>query len=249
MLDDLCFYWAEHGASLIGNSEPLPILTAAVFMQKIVASHYIQLIEIVRANIYNLEFQLSRRNILAEAHVTWFEERWSDLQTWSRRISEYTEDIEAIMIGLRIQFSASPIFENKAPDWKRYDTDFQYIHYRLKVLKAYLDVVNNSITSLEGIAGNQQALREARRSVIEAKAIKILTVIGMIFIPLAYCNGLFSMNDQYLPGKSSFGIYWAVAVPLVVAEFLVAYFVNLGYDSEGGWDLATLLRTLSKGKI
>lgn len=216
-------------------------------MQKILASNYMQLIEFVRANIYNLKFQLSRRYTIAEIRITWIEERWSDLQAWSRRCFEYVEDVESIMIGLGISSSTSSVPEGKITDWKSCDRDFQYIHYRLKELNASIDVLNNSITGLAGIAGNQQALREAKRSLKE-KGIKTLTLLGMVFIPLSFCAGLFSMDDPFLPGTASFWIYFAVSIPLIVAVFLVALLINLGYDSEGEWDLATLLQALSKGR-
>jgi hypothetical protein len=246
MLEDLCFYWAEQGSYLEGQSGPG---TAAVFMQKIVASNYMQLVDFVRANICNLEYQLSRRNTLTETRIDWIEENWSGLQAWSLRCSEYVESVEAIMIDLGIPFSTSPILETKIIDWKSCERDFQYIHYQFKVFKARVDVLNNSITGLAGIAGNRQALREAKRSLKEAKGIKTLTLLGMVFIPLAFCSGLFSMNDQYLPGTASFWIYFAVSIPLILAVFFVAFLINLGYDAEGDWDLATLLQTLSKGRV
>lgn len=244
-LEDLCFYWAEHGSCLSGDSGAV---TATVFIQKIVASNYMQLVEFIRTNIGNLEYQLSHQNTIAAIHTNWIEERWSDLQVWSRRCSEYIEDAESIMISLGISFSSSSAPESRKTDWKSCDKDFQYIHYRLKVLKASLDVLNNSITGLAGIAGNRQALLEAKRSLKEAKGIKTLTLLGMVFIPLAFSTGLFSMNDRYLPGTASFWIYFAVSIPLIVAVFLAAFLNDLGYDSDGEWNFKTFIRTLSKAK-
>ena len=245
MLEDLCFYLVEHGCRLAENSGPA---IAAVFIQKIVASNYIQLIEFVRSNIYNLESQLERRNNLTSIQIPWIEQRWSDLQSWSRRCSKYVDDVEAIMISLGISFPVSPVPQNTITDWTSCERDFQYIHYSLKALKAQVEVVSNSITGLAGIAGNRQALIEAKRSLKEAKSIKTLTLLGMVFIPLAFCTGLFSMNDQYLPGTASFWIYFAVSIPLIVSVFLVAFLIDLGYDNGGEWNLRTFLRTLSKAK-
>jgi Mg2+ and Co2+ transporter CorA len=113
------------------------------------------------------------------------------------------------MIGLGILFSTSPVPDSNITDWKSCDRDFEYIHCRLEVLKVRGDVLNNSIAGLASIARNQQALREAKRSLREAKCIKTLTLLGMVFIPLAFSTGLFSMNDQYLPGTASFRVYFA----------------------------------------
>ena len=48
---------------------------------------------------------------------------------------------------------------------------------------------------------------------------KVLTVLGLVFIPLAFTCGLLSMNDRYLPGTGLFWIYWAVALPLIILVF------------------------------
>lgn len=107
-------------------------------------------------------------------------------------------------------------------------------------------MLSNSITGLVGIAGNQQALAEAKRSLKEAKNIKTLTLVGMVFIPLSFCTGFFSMNDQYLPGGASFRVYFAVAVPLIVVVLLLAYLTGLGYSDDGEWRLKTFFQSLPK---
>jgi hypothetical protein len=113
MLEDLCFYLVEHGYHLAENSGPT---IAAVFIQKIVASNYIQLIEFVRANICNLEYQLSRRSNLTGIQIPWIKGRWSNLQSWSRQRWEYVEDVEAIMVSLGISFPVSPVPQNTITD-------------------------------------------------------------------------------------------------------------------------------------
>jgi hypothetical protein len=105
MLEDLSFYWTEHGDKLGENLGPT---FATLFMQKIVASHYMQLLEFARANVANLEFQLSRRDSLKDVHTPWIEAQWSDLQAWSWRCLEYIEQVETILISVGTSFSASP---------------------------------------------------------------------------------------------------------------------------------------------
>ncbi|MCJ1453863.1 hypothetical protein MMC28_004212 [Mycoblastus sanguinarius] len=241
-LEDMCFYLVEYGNHTVGNSGPH---IAAVIMQKVVASNYMQLVDFVRANITSLEYQLSRRDILTGTQISWIDEQWRDLQTWSRQCSEYVEDVEAIMISLGISFPASFAPQHKATNLARCNEDFQYIHYRLKALKARVEVLNNSMTGLASISGSRQALFEAKRSLKEAKNIKTLTLLGMVFAPLAFCTGLFSMNEQYLPGTGLFWIYFAVAIPLILAVFTFAFLVRLGYNDEGDWNLQTLFQNLS----
>jgi len=242
MLEDLCFYWTEHGDKLEDNLDPV---FATLFMRKIVASHYMQLLEFAHGNVANLEFQLSRRDSIKDIHIPWIEAQWSDLQAWSWRFSEYIEQVEAILISLGASFSTSPDQGDKV-DWKSCDRDFQYIHYRLKNLKIRADLFINSITGLAGIAGNRHALLEAKRSLKETMRIKTLTLLGMVFLPLAFCTGLFSMNDRYLPGEPSFWIYLAVSIPLIVAVFLLTFLVGLGYDNEAKWKREVFLWSIQR---
>lgn len=242
MLEDLCFYWTEYGDKLEEISDPA---IATLFVQKIVASNYMLLVEFARACIANLEFQLSRRDSLKNIHIPWIEARWSDLQAWSWRCSEYIESVEAILMCLGAPFSEFPGQYQEEEDWKSCVKDFQYIHYRLKSLKIRVDLFSNSITGLAGIAGNRHAIQEARRSFQETIRIKSLSLLGMIFLPLSFCTGLFSMNDQYLPGTELFWMYFAVSLPLIVIVFLLTCLIGLGYNSEGVWTLKTLIQNLS----
>lgn len=88
------------------------------------------------------------------------------------------------------------------------------------------------------------SLSETKRSFREAKNVKTLTLIGMVFIPLAFICGLFrlfSMDDKFIPGLSEFWIYWVTAVPLIVVVFLGAAVANLGYDDDAGtWSFANI---------
>jgi hypothetical protein len=246
MLEDLCFYWIEHGDKL---EEIQGSAYISLFMYKIVASHYMQLLEFARANVANLEFKLSRRDSLKDIHIPWIEEQWSDLQAWSWRCSEYIDQVESILIGLGASFSCSfpaTLEQSQRLDWKSCDKDFQYIHYRLKTLKMRVDLFINSITGLAGIAGNRHALLEAKRSLQETMRIKTLTLLGMVFLPLAFCTGLFSMGEKYLPGESSFWVYLAVAIPLVLGVFLLTHLIGLGFDGEGKWSSGAFLQNTQR---
>lgn len=244
MLEDLCFYWLEYGNTLHIQDSPN---IASVFLKKLTASNYMQLIEFVRSNLANLEYQLSLVDSVNGIEIPWVEQQWADLHGWSRQCLGYVEDVEAIMLALGIS-SSNPDLSEIPADWTSSEKDFRYIHKFLKDLKIRTDVLISSITGLAGIAGNRQALREARRSFREAKAIKTLTLLGMIFIPLAFCTGLFSMSEQYLPGAASSWVYFAVSIPLVVLIFILAFAIDLGYDDEGVWTLGKFMKALTNAR-
>jgi hypothetical protein len=187
-----------------------------------------QLLHWVGSIISTQEWRLSRKRDLSAMKIEYVEEQWSDLQALNRRCAEYCEDVERIMLVLGLDNNKLVTNEN----WMSVVKDFTLILARLKVLKTKCEVLLGSITALTGIAGNRQSLGEAKRSFREAKNVKLLTLIGIIFVPLVFICGLFSMNDRYLPGSGQFWVYWASAAPLVVAVFLGAIVSSLGYCDE-----------------
>ena len=115
------------------------------------------------------------------------------------------------------------------------DQDLRYIYQRLQNMKGKVDQMTTATMGLSNIVGSRQALSEARRSVKEAKSTKTLTVVGLIFIPLAYTCALFSMSNEFRPGSHLFWVYFAVSVPLVFLVFVGTFVIQLGYDEDAAW--------------
>jgi Mg2+ and Co2+ transporter CorA len=84
-----------------------------------------------------------------------------------------------------------------------------------------MKISNPYITSFSGLSG----IIGSRESLTEAGTIGRLTVLGMVFLPLSHVSSLFSMSDNYLPGAKSFGIYWAISLPMVLFVLLIPYFM------------------------
>ena len=229
MLEDICYYWIYHSSCIDVQDDPS---ISTLFLKKIIASNYMVLIEYVRAILSTLEWSVSRQNQdISEFKIAWAEQRWSDLQSWSRRCSEYCESIESIMDSLQIPLSEA----NASRDWISCEKDFHLINRKLMGLKQRSDVLISSLTGLAGILGNRQTLKEASRSLHEAKSVKILTLLGMMFAPLFLTSGIFSMSEKFLPGATYFWVFITVAVPLVLLVFVVVFLINMGYDADGEW--------------
>ncbi len=229
MLEDICYYWTNHSACVDNQEEPM---VSAIFLKKIIASNYLILIEYIRAMLSNLEIAWSRQEQdISEIKIAWAEQRWSELQSWSRRCSEYCENVESILDGLGI-----PVSESQASkDWSSCEKDFHMISRKLRGLKSRSDTLTSSLTGLAGILGNKQSLKEANRSLHEAKSVKILTLLGMMFLPLSLTSQILSMSERFLPGPGRFWIYAAIAMPSVALVFIVVFLINLGYGTDGEW--------------
>ncbi|KAF2689748.1 hypothetical protein K458DRAFT_358788 [Lentithecium fluviatile CBS 122367] len=248
--EDISYYLMNHANSLPTRSPPAGMDIPLFFVRKVIASHYMQIVNFTTSYLAQFEWPLLRRESLEEFTTTWAQARWSDIQGVSRRCTEYVADLESIFLSLNVPFGEPRIDPER--DWGNMDLDFQFLLHRAKAIKIRANELNNAFTGLTGIVANAQAnreaeraLNEAKRSVREAKNMKTLTLIAMIFIPLAFTCGLFSMSDNYIPGGGSFWVFFAVSVPLVLLVFSGAFLGELGYDSDGEWVWKTFIDNLS----
>ena len=76
------------------------------------------------------------------------------------------------------------------------------------------------------------ALRAAERSIREAKSVKALTILGIVFIRLAFVASLFSMSDPFRPGGRLFWMYFVVTLPLLRLIVLGYRILELGYSDR-----------------
>ncbi|KAM5349368.1 hypothetical protein ACJ41O_005873 [Fusarium nematophilum] len=208
MMDDVCFY-LNASSSFIPTDEPASIQNLVL---KIIASHYMQHADFLKTVVSNTQWHLANRENLESYSGSGVENQWRDVQALERRMAEYAHDLEWLMLQCRIP--------REGTSWEDVISDYQFIYSMYNDLRARVAALNGSITALAGMAGNRHALREA-------KSAKALTVVGLVFIPLAYVSSLFSMADDYMPGARLFWVYFAVSVPMIVVVFGVYLVIDL----------------------
>ena len=188
---------------------------------------------------------------------------WSDMQGWDRRVREYLEDLERIMNQLGIPLAPpgglppttrpgtqpppSPR-PNIPQPWHDSTADYQFLHTRLRDLRDRTESLNSAVTSLASIAGNRQNMKEQHRSIREAKSTKSITLLGLVFIPMAYTAAVFDMAEPYGPGGERFYEYFVWSVPLILGVVVAYYVLEFGYNDKGtGWSGVYLRRNLRRG--
>jgi hypothetical protein len=225
VLQDLIYYYKHH-SDLLTEEEWKTPQRSAIFLQKIVAAHYLQLVDYIKVMLPSLELKLT---------TAWVEEQdqWRSLQTISRRCGNYRDDIEdnLLSLGYPLDGTMSNMTKQSGPDWKDCEKDLQYVYFRLKTLKERADNLTTSMTGLASIAGNRQALEESKR-------VKRLNLLALLFIPLAYTSSLFSMQDNYAPNKQKFWVYWVSAIGAVAFTSVVTFVLDRALDDEANWTLA-----------
>ncbi|KAF2278222.1 uncharacterized protein EI97DRAFT_448921 [Westerdykella ornata] len=234
MLEDLCHYLTNHSSLLTdeedsGQDEWRLPQTSSFFVKKIVAAHYLQLIDYIKAMLPSLELRLT---------TAWLEEQgqWKSLQTISRRCGNYHDDVEDILLSLGYRLDQNQV----RTDWKDCETDFQYIYHRLKTLKQRADNLMQAMTGLASIAGNRQNLEEAKR-------VKRLNLLALFFIPLAYTSSLFSMQESYAPGNNKFWVYWVIAIGAVLFTVVATWALDSAFlDDSAQWKLPRPLKPFKR---
>jgi hypothetical protein len=275
LLEDLTFYLETH-SGLVDDSDPEAVL---VFIKKIIAAQYLKQVEHVRAVLTAVQRGLTRKQDLARMPMRKVEALWSDMQGWERRMGEYLEDLESIMVQLGIPFapqatertrtaggsrspspSPSPRYLNtsrisfpvkdqqRTQSWEDCDTDFQFLLLRFRELRHRTESLNAAVTGLASITGNRLSFIEQQRSIREAKSTKAVTLLGLIFIPLAYTASVFGMTEPYGPGGSEFWQYFACSAPLIVIVILAYYVLDFGYNNGGSsWSIRRVWKRVIKG--
>ncbi|CAO2651292.1 Nn.00g095890.m01.CDS01 [Neocucurbitaria sp. VM-36] len=247
--EDILFY-VQNNSDATDSTHPKFLRT---FVEKVIASHYLKLARFLQTNVEVVQWQFSRKQDLASFDVSASEEQWSDIQAWERRIAEYQDDLEGIMLQLGIPLVQLTDFSHVhgSSDSR---ADFQYLMFRYGEIRQRVHTLAGAVTALASLAGNRAAfktaelsLKEAERAGYNARSVKMLTILGVVFLPLSFSATLFSMADKYTPGSSNFWVYFAVSFPLLGLVVLAYSLAELGYTrGETRWSPRTAIVNLRR---
>jgi hypothetical protein len=208
MMDDLIFYWTTHEEPGISKTP----LAATIFMQKIIASNYMILLGYLEACLNELETDIRLTHIGKgeKDQALKVVEHWSILQSWSHRFPEYCGAINDILSR-----RTPPDHPSPPQQWQGCTKDFEAIGNQLSKLWKRTETLSDSFVGLANVAALQASLDEARN-------IKILTVLGLFFLPLTYIATLFAIPGiefphDPAPGQHRGWVYAAIAVPVAVS--------------------------------
>ncbi|KAF0639959.1 hypothetical protein FPSE5266_11657 [Fusarium pseudograminearum] len=227
LADDLSFYITTH-ASLLGMGSPD---TVALFLKKIVGTHYTRQFEYFRLKVSETQRSMRRQSDFTNLDLASVEANWSDTQTIGRRLDKSCLDLEEIL--LQIGAPLDPPDPSQITSWQDVSVDFRLLYHRFTYMQQSAERANASITGLASIAGNRQAFREQQLSLHTAERSRNLTFIGLVFIPLAFISSLFSMAEPYGPGGKKFWIYFAISIPAVILVIVAYYIFDLVYGVPG----------------
>lgn len=105
--------------------------------------------------------------------------------------------------------------------WNLLIGDIKYVEKQIMQHARSLEALIPIITALIQLV-------DTKRAISQAEDTRRLTYIAIVFLPMSFITGLFSMSEPYGPGSDRFWIYWVVALPLT-AFIIVALVLDLRF--------------------
>lgn len=209
ILDELVHQWGQSAPTNFNVDAPT-LASISYYPLKIVASEWVNYASVMSFSIreYELSSQKSG-DLIAELEKLNVNLRL--LQGWRRRV-----------ISTQAKIKRAIRFITFFSDNSKPNDEFKGLLEDYEFLKSEIGEYAKRLEAMVPLVTSAVALIESRRSLVETANVTRLTILAMVFVPLSFVAGLFSMSDGYRPGGSLFWVYFAVAVPIVVVVGLVA---------------------------
>lgn len=164
-----------------------------------------------------------------------------DLQRWPRRINQ--SQLKLTVLKEFISYWLDEQMEKKP--WEMILSDIDYLQSHLREYSFSMERAVPVATAMVQLLDVQQSGRHAAN-------VTLLTYIALVFVPLSWVTGLFSMSERYSPGQKNFWVYFATAVPLCLVVLFVSVvpyyrqkWMMAGLHSSWRQDLRRILRAES----
>jgi Mg2+ and Co2+ transporter CorA len=166
-----------------------------------------------------LKTMLPSLEVQIPAQMAWYKKhnRAIFLIKMQSRFDSYLEDIRHDLMShhssSRQSHRATNHMVDANPDWKDCQLDFKLCHHRLEVLQNRAYDLATSLRGLASVAGKRQNLEEAKR-------VKRLSLLALLFVPLWYTSLLFGMQGPFSPGNNKFWVYCVSAIGAAIITSL-----------------------------
>jgi len=209
LLEDLVFYWNDSRPPAFDVIHPT-LFSLSYYPLRIIAAEWQVYLEVMYHSTKHYEYS-SSNHPHALAQLATLSSDLSALQKWARRCMATSHKIQRVIGFLK----------NRSIDDRDADArdllieDYEYIASTLAEYGHRLDAMVPIVTVMIQII-------DSHRSLIETIKISRLSNLALIFVPLQFVSGLFSMNVAAVPGSKVFWLYFVIAVPMSIIVYLIA---------------------------
>jgi Mg2+ and Co2+ transporter CorA len=221
LLDDIVYYWKHVSTEKQRSELKGQPATAALYMNKIIASNWVVMLEHLSATLSNLERRLWILDEMSERNTgpgmrefersidTTFRPLLACGNIWRRRLWWYLEDMRWNMEAMKAFLKQNPEFEGALDDFT--------------TVKDRMEECRNRIDSLMQTVIGAGTLLVSQNSSNQAESASRISGLAIAFLPFSFASSLFAMIDPYSPGNAHFWIYWVVSIGLILIVITVIY--------------------------
>jgi hypothetical protein len=227
LFDDIRSFYASNTFSRGHVPSHSEFLHPSDLIKRIAYANWINLLEYVQDNTSSLEYQheslqwlqSDARNTgaMSKAYsfrsLQWLKSNLHVSYGWKRRCDHYCDWLETNLVELNVTGLGTGFGGCSPP---RETQDWLLILKHLRMWRDRTRDINSAVL-------NHLSVMESGQSLDEARSARLLAVLGSIFLPLSLVSSIFSMGENFLPGRQDFWVYFAVSVPLVVAALGFAF--------------------------
>jgi hypothetical protein len=221
-LDEMVFYWTKLATPALLKETGQKSSNAAYYLLKHVAQHWVNQLEIMNTTIAKAEWfsddyqaqiddNLSRRKWKTD--LLKINEIAKDINYMRRHLNHFWRAMYLNLERLGIQLGSESVDEDASLALKGAQKDFITIHTRMQPLR-------DRAEALDSVANDLANLRAAFRGVADGEFSLRLSLFASVVFPLTLLAGIFSMGDDYRPGRPQFWKLWAIGVPFCVTVAL-----------------------------
>lgn len=217
---DLAHYW-KHGPP-DGFDKAAPSLFAlSYYPLRIILAEWMNYVAIMSRTTKKYNYKMNELD-QTETSLNNLNDDLRSLQSWLRRTMSTQQKIASVIRFLDPKSEKAEL-EVRTQLWE----DYQYLAASIEACAHRLEVTLPITTSMVQIIDSRQSLREA-------SYISRLTYLALVFLPLTFISGLFSMEGAFAAGNPRFWVYFVVAVPVTLG--VVVWGAPKDAQGRGLWE-------------
>lgn len=241
-MDEMVFCWTKLAASDLLKETKEKSSNAAYYLLKHIAQHWVNQLEIMNTTIakaewfsddYQAQIDDNLRRQKWKADLLKINEIAKDINYMRRHLNHFWRAMYLNLERLGVQLGSESVDEKASRALQGAQKDFLTIHARMQPLRDRAEALNS-------VSNDLSNLRAAFRGVADGEFSLRLSLLASVVFPLTLLAGIFSMGDDFRPGKPQFYKLWAIGIPICVTVALClvygkqpwTVFVDLGIYME-----------------
>lgn len=178
-----------------------------------ICAEWLELLDVAKSKMTQFEQDLKRELYWNPIEYT-ISNVLRQLAGWHEHIQSWREQVEETLESGLV--AATRLTQPQPPHpLAEIATDFERVRDKLVAIERRIDRLFDRGTA-------EMQLLAASQSLAESHDLARLTWLATIFVPLTYVTGLFSMSEDLGSMKSTFKMYFAVAIPVALVALVIA---------------------------